>query len=155
MRTRLLVIIAVGAVAAAILMRDLGRREPPPLPPARARAPRLVRSTGAPPVPTLRNVFEYGARPAPEATPRAAMPAVRFEEPSPMTTLAAPEPAVRLVGMVRRAGVTKAVLKVHGATVEVATGETAGGYRVVGIDDDGVRLQAADGTVVTLSTGGS
>ena len=77
-----------------ILMRDLGRREPPPLPPARARAPRLVRSTGAPPVPTLRNVFEYGARPAPEATPRAAMPAVRFEEPSPMTTLAAPEPAV-------------------------------------------------------------
>ncbi len=153
MRTRLLVIIAVGAVAAAILMRDLGRREPPPVPPARARAPRLVRSTGAPPFPISRNVFEYGTRPMPEATPRPAMPAVSLE-PLPMAA-PPPEPAVRLVGMVRRAGVTKAVLKVRGETVEVAAGETAGGYRVVGIDDDGVRLQAADGTVVTLSAGGS
>jgi Tfp pilus assembly protein PilP len=62
---------------------------------------------------------------------------------------------VKLVGLVRRGGAVKAVLKVHGRTVEVAAGESAGDYRVLAVDDDGVRLRGADGTVVTLSAGGS
>jgi Tfp pilus assembly protein PilP len=65
------------------------------------------------------------------------------------------EPAVRLVGLVRKAGVVKAVLKVRGETVVVAAGEAAGDYRVLAIDDDGVRLQAKDGTTVMLPAGGS
>ena len=37
----------------------------------------------------------------------------------------------------------------------VGTGEAAGDYRVVAIDEDGVRLRAADGTTITLPAGGS
>jgi Tfp pilus assembly protein PilP len=78
------------------------------------------------------------------------MPAPAFAPPA---VTAPPEPAVRLVGLVRRGAVTKAVLQVRGRTVEMAVGETAGGYRVLAVDDDGVRLQAEDGTMVTLAAG--
>jgi Tfp pilus assembly protein PilP len=63
-------------------------------------------------------------------------------------------PAVRLVGLVRRGGVLKAALSVGGETVYVGTGEAAGDYRVVSIDEDGVRLRAADGSILTLVTPG-
>jgi Tfp pilus assembly protein PilP len=64
-------------------------------------------------------------------------------------------PMVRLVGLVRRAGVIKAALQVHGETIVVGAGEAAGSYRVLAIDEDGVRLRAADGTTLTLPAGGS
>ena len=49
----------------------------------------------------------------------------------------------------------KAALQVHGETMVVGAGEAAGDYRVVAIDEDGVRLRAADGTTITLPAGGS
>ena len=149
MSTRVLIGVAVGLLAAALLLRDLGGGAPAPLLPPRPRAARAVRSGTPPPAAMTRNVFEFGPRPAPEATAR---PAQQAPPLAPLLS-APPEPTVRLVGLVRRAGVIKAVLKVRGETVEVAVGEAAGDYRVVGIDDDGVRLQAADGTVLTLAAG--
>jgi type IV pilus biogenesis protein PilP len=145
---RLLVIVALGMIAAAALLRT-PPPPPAPLPEARARAPRPVRSGAVPPVAITRNIFEYAPRPTPAATARP-MAAPTFE-PVPIT--APTEPPVRLVGLVRRGATTKAVLQMRGRTVEVAVGETAGGYRVLAVDDDGVRLQAEDGTVVALAAG--
>ena len=152
MKTRGLVAVAVALLAAVVVMRDIGGGAPPPTARPRARPARPVRSGSAPLPVSTRNVFEYGPRPAPEATARPAAPAV----PSP-PVVAEPvaAPAVRLVGLVRRAGVIKAALQVHGETMVVGPGEAAGDYRVVAIDEDGVRLRAADGTMITLPAGGS
>jgi hypothetical protein len=69
--------------------------------------------------------------------------------------LPAPEPPVRFVGLVRRGGTLKAALQVHGEAVVLGMDDAAGGYTVVGIDDDAVRLRAGDGTILTLTPGGS
>lgn len=152
MNVRLLAVAAVGLLAAALLMRDLGGGAPPPLPPPRARPARPIRASAPPASAITRNVFEFGPRAAPAAAPRPAPAAI----PTLVPVIAPPEePAVRLVGLVRKAGVMKAVLKVRGETVVVAAGEAVGDYRVLAVDDDGVRLQAKDGTVVTLPAGGS
>jgi hypothetical protein len=105
------------------------------------------------PAVSTRNVFEYAPRIAPEPASRPAAPA----PPTPAAVAAAPvaAPTVRLVGLVRRAGVMKAALQVHGETIVVGAGEAAGDYRVLAIDEDGVRLRAADGTTITLPAGGS
>ena len=71
MNVRLAVIVAVGLLAAALLLRDAGRGAPAPLPPTRPRAARPVRPATTPPAAEItRNVFEFGSRPAPDATPR-------------------------------------------------------------------------------------
>ena len=153
MKVRALVVAAVALLAAALLMRDIGGGAPPPVPRPRARPARPVRSGTAAPAPTTRNVFEYGARPTPEPAFRPAAPVI----PSlpPVVEPPAAAPAVRLVGLVRRGGVIKAALQIHGETMVVGAGEAAGDYRVVSIDDEGVRLRAADGTTITLPAGGS
>ena len=152
MKWRGLVVAAAALLAALLLLRDIGKDAPPPPARPRAHPARPVRPEGAPLPASTRNVFEYAARAtaAPARRPAAPMPtrAAPIEEP-----VAAP--AARLVGLVRRAGVLKAALEVHGETVVVGVGEAAGDYRVVAIDEDGVRLRAVDGTVVTLAVGGS
>jgi len=148
-----LVAVAVALLAAVVLMRDIGGGAPPAPARARARPTRPVRSDSAALPVSTRNVFEYGPRSAPEPAGRPAAPA------APSLPPAAAEPvatsAVRLVGLVRRAGTLKAALQVHGETMVVGPGEAAGDYRVVAIDEDGVRLRAPDGTMVTLPAGGS
>jgi hypothetical protein len=153
MKSRALAVAAVAVLAAVMLMRDIGGGAPPPVARPRARPARPVRSGGAALSPSTRNVFEYGARPTPEPAWRPAAPAVPSLPPVVEEPVAAP--AVRLVGLVRRGGVIKAALQVHGETMVVGAGEAAGDYRVVSIDDDGVRLRAADGTTITLPAGGS
>ena len=153
MKPRALVAVAVALLAAVVLMLDIGGGAPPPLVPPRARPARPVRSGSAPLPASTRNVFEYGPRPTPEPTSRPAAPAAPSLPPVVAPPVAAP--AVRLVGLVQRAGAIKAALQVHGETVVVGTGEAAGDYRVVAIDEDGVRLRAADGTTITLPAGGS
>jgi hypothetical protein len=152
-KARALVAVVVALLAALVLMRDIGGGAPPPLAPPRARPARPVRSGSVPVPASTRNVFEYGARPAPEPTSRPAAPVAPSLPPAIAPPVAAA--AVRLVGLVRRAGVIKAALQVHGETMVVGTGEAAGDYRVVAIDEDGVRLRAADGTMITLPAGGS
>lgn len=153
MKARGLVAVAVALLAAVVLMRDIGGGPPPPLARPRARPARPVRSGSAPLPASTRNVFEYGPRPTPEPTSRPAAPVAPSLPPVVAPPVAAP--AVRLVGLVRRAGVIKAALSVHGETMVVGTGEAVGDYRVVAIDEDGVRLRAADGTMITLPAGGS
>ena len=153
MKARALVAVAVALLAAVVVMRDIGGGAPPPLAPPRARPARPVRSGGAPLPVSTRNVFEYGPRPAAEPTSRPAAAVAPGLPPAAAQSEAAP--AVRLVGLVRRGGAIKAALSVHGETMVVGAGEAAGDYRVMAIDEDGVRLRAADGTMITLTAGGS
>jgi hypothetical protein len=98
---------------------------------------------------SLRNVFEYveaGVRavgPPPSMAPRAPVAAAIPPPPAP--------PAVRLVGLLRRGGQLKAALAITGETYVLASGESAGGYTVVGIDEDeGVRVKTPDGATIVL-----
>jgi hypothetical protein len=152
-KARGLVAVAVAALAAVVLLRAIGGEAPPPVARPRARPARPVLSGSAAPPSFTRNVFEYGPRPTPGPTSRPAAPLAPTLPPVVDQPVAAP--AVRLVGLVRRAGVIKAALQVHGQTMVVGAGEAAGDYRVVAIDEDGVRLRAADGTMITLPAGGS
>lgn len=151
MSARALIVILAALLAVVLLLTQAQRPPAAEAPPRRARSPQPSRSrTATAPVPD-RNVFEYASRPAPEARvapPAVARPAPILETPPPAA------PAVRLVGLVRRGGVLKAALSVQGETVIVGAGEAAGDYRVVSIDEDGVRLRAADGSMVTLVTPG-
>ena len=151
---RLRVIIAVGAALVAIAL--LWTRELADAPSSLPRAPRARPARSPRSVPydspaSTRNVFEFAPRPAPE-TPRRPVVEASVEPPP---ALPAPAPPVRFVGLVRRGGSLKAALQVSGEAVVLGMGEAAGGYTVVGIDDDGVRLRAGDGTLLTLSSGGS
>ena len=152
MKARGLVAVAVALLAAVVLLRDMGGA-PPPVARPRARPARPARAGSAPLSASTRNVFEYATRAAPEPMPAPAAPVAPSLPPAADQPVAAP--AVRLVGLVRRAGVIKAALQVHGETMVVGAGEAAGDYRVVAIDEDGVRLRAADGTMITLPAGGS
>ena len=153
MSARALAAAAVALLAAFYHLRaaaDLG--PPPPAPLPRARTPRPVRAASAPPPVSARNVFEFAPREVPAAAPRAAVAAL----PSP-DAVAPPAvaPPVRFVGFVRRGGALKAALQVYGEAVVLGKGEAAGGYTVTGIDEDGVRLRASDGTTLHLAAGGS
>jgi hypothetical protein len=150
---RLRVIIAVGAVLviALLWMRDLADAPPSPPRVPRARPARAPRSGRVDTPASTRNVFEFAPRSAPEAPRRPAIQATVEAPPA----LPATDPPVRFVGLVRRGGTLKAALQVHGEAAVLGMGEAAGGYTVVGIDDDGIRLRAADGTILTLAAGGS
>jgi hypothetical protein len=152
-KARGLIAVAVALLAVVVLLRDIGGGALPPPSRARARPARPVRPGSAPLPATTRNVFEYGPRPTPAPASRPPAPAAPSLPPVVEPPVAAP--AVRLVGLVRRGGAIKAALQVHGETIVVGAGEAAGDYRVVAIDEDGVRLRAADGTTITLPAGGS
>lgn len=63
-----------------------------------------------------------------------------------------PPPAVRLVGLLRRGAQIKAALAITGETYVLASGESAAGYTVVGIDEDeGVRVKMPDGSTIVLA----
>lgn len=152
MRPRALVALAAALLAALLLLGEIAGRPPVTAPSPRGRQPRPARPAGVRPPASTRNVFEFAPRPVPEVAPRrpAAAPESPEEVPPPVAV-----PAVRFVGLVRRGGVLKAALQVHGNAVVVGKGEAAGGYTVVAIDTDVVRLRAADGTFLTLDAGGS
>ena len=63
---------------------------------------------------------------------------------------ATPNP-LRLVGLVRRAGVLKAAVSMWGETIVLGPGEESRGYKVLSVDDEaGVRLKGPDGEELTL-----
>src|SRR5688572_12032963 len=130
----------------------MGGSPPRPAASPRARPARAPRAPRAQPPVSTRNVFEFAPRAVPEMAPRPALP-VAVE--SPDVPVPPPPPPVRFVGLVRRGGALRAALQVHGEPAVVGLGEAAGGYTVIGIDEDGVRLRAADGSVLTLTAGGS
>jgi hypothetical protein len=138
-------------VLAALFGRGVPLASVPPPPPARERPRPPARAASRALEPPARNVFEYAAPKAVERVEPAYVPPA----PGPSIVPApAPEPPIRLVGLVRRAGTLRAALFIHGETVVAGAGETAGDYRVIAVDEDGVRLRAPDGSTITLVTSG-
>jgi hypothetical protein len=146
--------LAFAALFVLVVVALFGRGASVPVappPPARERPRAPARTADRPLDPPSRNVFEYAApkpveRPSPAYVPPPPTPALESAPP--------PEPPVRLVGLVRRAGALRAALSVHGETVVVGVGDAAGDYRVIAVDEDGVRLRAPDGSTLTLVTSG-
>lgn len=154
MRGRVLVMAAVAAAAAFFLVWTLGGPDGSPYAPDSTRATAPVRALAEPvavPSASLRNVFEYA-----DAAVRAAGPAVRVAPAAPVAVASAapppPPPAVRLVGLLRRGAQLKAAVAINGETYVLASGESAAGYTVMGIDEDeGVRVKMPDGSTMVLA----
>ncbi len=152
MKARVLVLAVVAAMAAVYLFHSVGgsgdseRIEVWPRETRPAAA--LAQPLAAPSAP-LRNVFLYSEAAPSAAMPRAVAPRVAPGSPEPAPSAA---PAVRLVGLLRRAGQLQAALVILGETVVLTTGESAAGYTVLAIDEDeGVRLRGPDGSTVVLA----
>ena len=152
MRGRVIAVAALAAVLAFYLLREAGGPGPAPGGPDTARTGPPVTLVGDPsaaPSPSLRNVFEYVS-----AASRPALPAPRMAV-APVASAAmafspAPPP-VRLVGLLRRGAQVKAALALMGETIVLASGESAGGYTVMAIDEDeGVRVRTPDGSTIVL-----
>ena len=145
-------VIAIGVILAglAYMLRGGGpgaSARPGEAPPAAIPAPPRETPDA---MPSARNVFEYGDRPAAVVVPRPRAP-VTTPEAAPSS---APAPAaVRLVGVVRRGGALRVALAVHGEVFVLARGESAEGYTVETIDEDGVSVREPGGTIVRLSAG--
>lgn len=59
----------------------------------------------------------------------------------------------RLLGLVRRGGQALALLSLGGATLGLAPGQEAGGWRLTAIDRDAATFQAPDGRSLRLTVG--
>ena len=95
-----------------------------------------------------RNIFEYGedVRPTRSAHPIGARPAA-----TPAPEADPSQEPVRLVGVVRRSGETRAALAIQGEVVILAPGETASGYTLLAVDEDaGARLRAPSGAEIVV-----
>jgi len=150
MKARLIASAAVLVVVLAIvLLRETGpgasarpaeeaaRRRPPPA------APMAASDSPWPARDPFRYVEER-REPAAPVSARSSPPSVASAPP------ATPNP-LRLVGLVRRAGVLKAAVSMWGETVVLGPGEESRGYKVLSIDDEaGVRLKGPDGEELTL-----
>jgi hypothetical protein len=154
MRVRVLVVSAAAALVVVYLLRMLGGSDALDRPSERTRVPRAVRGASEPggiAALSPRNVFEYsdGTIRTTAAVTRAAAAAPR---PAPLLTPPSePPPLVRLVGLIRRGGQTRAALAVAGDTIVLAAGESASGYTVVAIDEDeGVTLRTPEGSTIVL-----
>ena len=153
MRLRLLVGAAVLLAAFALAGRWTGpAAAPPDLRPAASPAAPVSPPAADPlggdegPRPT-RDPFHYPDEPAPRAEPRGGpLPPTR----TPSAT-ASPERAVRLVGLVRRPGGLRAAVAIAGEVVVLRPGESAGGWTLVALDEDGARLRGPDGAEEALS----
>ena len=156
MRARLLVVSLVAVAALAYFLRAAGGSgdsEPPAERPREAVRTDQFAAPVPPPGVPVRNVFEYsdGAPPAP---PAAGAGVARITPPPAQAPAPVPSPLVRLVGLLRRAGQTRAALAIAGETVVLAAGESAAGYTVVSIDEEeGVRLRAPDGGLIVVTSG--
>lgn len=121
--------------------------------PAARRAPSTVTRAAEPPAAApasdveparLRDLFAYADEP--EAFPPARVTLLPTPTPGAAVATPAPPPAVRVVGLVRRAGELRVALSERGQVVVVALGDSVGGRRVIAIDEDrGVCLRATDG----------
>lgn len=151
MKARLVVLAVVLGVLALQLSRESGRAVAPAPRPSRepvfgvAPAARTVS-----PAPLARDPFHFVDEEAIATTRRPALtalapPLLPLEEP------AAPA-RVRLVGLVRRAGVLQAALVVDGGVTLASAGDTVSGFRVLSLDEDeGVRVRDPQGLETTLT----
>jgi hypothetical protein len=142
MRARLLLAFALLALLAVLATRGAGRAVAPMDP----DHPRPVSSPPSTTMPapialdSVRDPFRYGDVPTPVPTVRSAL-----KTPTPPTPTTPPEPAFRVVGVVRREGRLVAALAIGGEVVLLAPGESAGGVTVLAVLEDGIRLRGPDG----------
>jgi len=152
MRGRVIALAALTAVLAFYLLREAGGPGPSSggSDAARATPPvALVGDAPAAPSPPLRNVFEYVSAASRPAAPTRSLAAVAPVVPAAQASPG--PPPLRLVGLLRRGAQVKAALAIMGETVVLASGESAGGYTVLAIDDDeGVRVRTPDGGTIVL-----
>ena len=95
---------------------------------------------------TIRDPFRYADDPAPRTAPAPArLPSTR--PPSPSVTA---EPEVRLVGLVRRPDGLRAAVAIAGEVVVLKRGESAGGWTLVTLDEEGARLRGPAGEEESL-----
>jgi len=146
--------VAVTAAAALYLIRVAGGPDSSSSTPDSARTPAPARAVAEPvaaPSASLRNVFEYVDTPVRAAGPLARPAPVATATVAPVAPPPAAPPAVRLVGLLRRGRQLKAALAITGETYVLASGESAAGYTVMGIDEDeGVRVKMPDGSTMVL-----
>jgi hypothetical protein len=123
--------------------------------PTRSARSRSQKSTGIevgslPPEPHLtRNLFEYGAGTPVPAVPHAAPAKTVVPE---ATAAPTPEADVKLVGIVRRADGLRAALSVEGEVAVLAKGQSAQGYTVTDVSEDGgVRVRTPAGAEIVLT----
>lgn len=140
----------LAAVLLALALRPVAVLPPEPRAEGVGRAaaePQGVRAEQRPE--RLRDVFAYDEpQPAPTAPPPAS---VVVPSPPPALTLPPASP-VSLVGFVRQGSAVRAALSIRGEVSVLASGETAGGYLVVQVDEDrGVTLRGPDGAEVQLA----
>jgi len=143
------------ALSAVVLTTGAGRGAAPAAPTPTPAPPQTVTAAAPPRSPAMpeRNVFEYEReqapfpalleplRPAPSQVPR-----------TPDVSPKPAEPAVRLVGFLRRAGGLEAALAIRGSVFVLAVGERAEGYLLLSADEDtGVRIEGPDGAAFTLA----
>lgn len=112
--------------------------------PSRASVPPPARSFPS------RNLFQYAdervTSRVPSPPPAVRPPPVRAE-----TETAPAAPAVRVAGLIRRAGQLKAALVVDGEVTVAGRGERAGDYTVLDVDDEaGVRVRGPGGDEMVL-----
>jgi hypothetical protein len=151
---RLRVLLALGALAALaalVSVRGAGRgvadgARPAPAPPA---VPASVPAPTEVPIDpaAIRDIFRYAdeaavaRRSAPGPSSRAGGDAVAPSSPS----------RARLVGLVRRAGRLFAALAIEGDVLLLGPGESASGYTVLAVGEEGIRLRGPDGREETLA----
>lgn len=145
-------LIAAGLLLVALVLA--GRADRPSAAPAERPAspppaPRVNPEPSAPSGETadrpLRDPFRY----ADEATAVERAP-VRRAPPTTSPPIAAPDPPVRLVGLVRQSGGLRAVLAIHGELVLLRPGEASEGWTLVAVDEAEARLRGPDGHEETL-----
>lgn len=128
---------------ARVVRSPAPRRSPAAPPPTPAAATDLTADHGVP----ARDLFVYADD---ELAQRPAL--IVLETPPAPTPAATPEPpAVRLVGLVGRAGRQRAALAMNGQVLVAGVGDAAGDVRVLAIDEDrGVHVRLADGREIWL-----
>lgn len=129
----------------------------------RADRPSAAPSDGPSPTPAVPRIDAEPSASAGETTSRPLRDLFRYADEAPAVRLApvvpvtrppaptaSPEPAVRLVGLVRQSGGLRAVLAIHGEVVLLRPGEAAEGWTLVAVDEAEARLRGPDGHEETV-----
>jgi hypothetical protein len=147
---RLRVLLALGALAALaglVAVRGSGRGVGDgvtPVPRAWALpSPAPARSDVPGDAAAVRDIFRYADQPDAHVRPRPGHPPRVDDEGDAGTPSARPH--ARLVGLVRRAGRLVAALAIDGEVVLLAPGESASGYTLLAVGEEGIRLRGPDG----------
>jgi hypothetical protein len=142
--------IFVGAAAFLALVSEGPGQTIPEAGSAPPRAEDAAHTRPTPPdvdLRAIRNIFRYGDAPGVERRSVGEADAGELETSETLP----PAPArVRVVGLVRRAGMPVAALAVDGEVILLRTGETGAGFTVLGIGDEAIRLRDPEGNETTL-----